>query len=711
MTLMCNKVGVLMLYFVFVDSRVSTSNISSCLKKGRPIRIIILPGEWVMFNCSVNHNDLNVQILNSKREILHVDNSQIKILSKNVFNVTNLTKSDKYTCNRCQVQYNIMVLSEIPSYQVPLITKEPDKTIYDYKERVTLNCKLIGPSYLIAIYYRISWKRNGKTEKKCKRDCKLPINITPESVGSYECSIERKLVHYKSSQKVTIKLKEFIKPNIYIENDADVFSLGEGKNLTFTYNVTSYPAADIFWWRLKDHELITSCFSANNLCKNHTGPEYITRSKFEVKSVTFPNYNRSYKINATNIKGYEMKTISIQVLVAPKIEINKQVILLKKGFSVLNCRLNKIYNQRPVTFKWFICKFDFCKEHNNEDWKYISSNYSLTVQNEGRYRCTANNTGGTDTSPIITIIKESKPTGRKKIYGGFYLLSYPPMPDYIEKIDMNGNIQEQIQKLPFIPEWEFPRERITFINELGSGEFGVVWLAEAVGISAFHPRDILREKGSRRRFPFINRMVKRNSYVYSREVTKVAVKKTKDVGDQNNVIDLQSELKILIHVGENENIVNILGACTKGKTTSLWIIMEFCEHGNLRQFLRDSRDRYNKDEEFLMNDLSLDFGPKNLIQLAYQITKGMEFLVSRKIVHRDLAARNVLLGKDFTAKVADFGLARDIYKYQAYKKNTPGLLPIKWMAIESIRDSIYTEKTDIWSFGVVLWELFTLELI
>lgn len=107
---------------------------------------------------------------------------------------------------------------------------------------------------------------------------------------------------------------EFIKPNIYIENDADVFSLGEGKNLTFTYNVTSYPAADIFWWRLKDHELITSCFSANNLCENHTGPEYITRSKFEVKSVTFPKYNRSYKINATNIKGYEMKTISIQVL-------------------------------------------------------------------------------------------------------------------------------------------------------------------------------------------------------------------------------------------------------------------------------------------------------------------------------------------------------------------------------------------------------------
>ncbi|XP_046852622.1 uncharacterized protein LOC124445870 [Xenia sp. Carnegie-2017] len=103
MTLMCDKFGVLMLYFVLVESRVSTSKISSCLKKrkGRAIPIYILPGEWVMFNCSVNHNDLN-------REILHVDNNQIKILSKNVFNVTNLTKSDIYTCNRCQVRYNVM---------------------------------------------------------------------------------------------------------------------------------------------------------------------------------------------------------------------------------------------------------------------------------------------------------------------------------------------------------------------------------------------------------------------------------------------------------------------------------------------------------------------------------------------------------------------------------------------------------------------------
>ena len=136
--------------------------------------------------------------------------------------------------------------------------------------------------------------------------------------------------------------------------------------------------------------------------------------------------------------------------------------------------------------------------------------------------------------------------------------------------------------------------------------------------------------------------------------------------------------------------------------------MEYCPNGNLRDFLRNSRNLYRVEEQSLMTDLSQAFGPNNLIYIAWQIAKGMTFLISRKIIHRDLAARNILLGHGFTAKVGDFGLARDVYKYQAYLKNSSGMVPIKWMAIESIRDSIYTEKTDIWSFGILLWELFTL---
>ncbi|KAL5471296.1 hypothetical protein EMCRGX_G029394 [Ephydatia muelleri] len=97
----------------------------------------------------------------------------------------------------------------------------------------------------------------------------------------------------------------------------------------------------------------------------------------------------------------------------------------------------------------------------------------------------------------------------------------------------------------------------------------------------------------------------------------------------------------------------------------------------------------------------------DILNFALQIVRGMEHLENMKYVHRDLAARNVLIAEGFLLKIGDFGLTRDLSEREYYKKITAGKLPARWMAIESLMSRRHTYKSDVWSFGVVLWEMFT----
>ncbi|XP_055518101.1 fibroblast growth factor receptor 1-like isoform X4 [Leucoraja erinacea] len=233
-------------------------------------------------------------------------------------------------------------------------------------------------------------------------------------------------------------------------------------------------------------------------------------------------------------------------------------------------------------------------------------------------------------------------------------------------------------ELPQDPRWEFSRERLTLGKPLGEGCFGQVVMGETIGLDKEKP---------------------------SRPVT-VAVKMLKADATEKDLSDLISEMEMMKMIGKHKNIINLLGACTQDGP--LYVIVEFASKGNLREYLRARRPpgmEYCYNPTHMPNE-QLSF--KDLVSCAYQVSRGMEYLASKKCIHRDLAARNVLVTEENVMKIADFGLARDIHHIDYYKKTTNGRLPVKWMAPEALFDRIYTHQSDVWSFGVLLWEIFTL---
>lgn len=178
---------------------------------------------------------------------------------------------------------------------------------------------------------------------------------------------------------------------------------------------------------------------------------------------------------------------------------------------------------------------------------------------------------------------------------------------------------------------------------------------------------------------------------YSGRTQKVAVKTLHShIAISNRDVNMFLKESLVMKSLNHPNVLHLIGLSFQQGTPMM--ILPFMENGCLLNYIRDE-----------MNVLTM----AGLLNFAVQIAKGMEYLGQHQFVHRDLAARNCMLDETLLVKVGDFGLARDVYQDGVYVQQEPSKVPLKWMALESLSSNVYTAKSDVWSYGVVLWELMT----